>query len=66
MRSRGIISEKIFLLVRHFSDISLFVRVKTLILSFILKNAPIKRRCFSKFKVLYSRTKEVLKYGSIE
>jgi len=66
MRSRGIISEKIFLLVRHFSDIPLLIRVKTPILRYISKNDPIKRGCFSKFKVLYSRTKEVLKYGSIE
>jgi hypothetical protein len=50
----------------HFSDIPLLIRVKTPILRNTLKNAPIKRRCFSKFKVLYSRTKEVLKYGSIE
>jgi len=50
----------------HFSDIPLLVRVKTPILRHISKNAPIKRRCFSKIKVLYSRTKEVLKYGSIE
>jgi len=66
MRSKGKISEKIFLLVRHFSDIPLFIRVKIPILRHISKNASIKRRCFSKFKVLYSRTKEVLKYGSIE
>jgi len=66
MRSRGIISEKIFLLVRHFSDIPLLTRVKTPILRYISKNALLKRRCFSKFKVLYSRTKEVLRYGSIE
>jgi len=50
----------------HFSDIPLFVRVKIPILRNTLKNAPIKRGCFSKIKVLYSRTKEVLKYGSIE
>jgi hypothetical protein len=49
-----------------FSDIPLLVRVKIPILRNTLKNAPIKRRCFSKIKVLYSRTKEVLKYGSIE
>jgi len=66
MRSRGKISEKIFLLVRHFSIIPLLTRVKTPILRYISKNVPIKRRCFSKIKVLYSRTKEVLKYGSIE
>jgi len=48
-----------------FSDIPLLIRVKP-ILRNTLKNAPIKRGCFSKFKVLYSRTKEVLKYGSIE
>jgi len=66
MRSRGIISKKIFLLVRHFSDIPLLVRVKTPILRYISKNAPIKKGCFPKIKVLYSRTKEVLKYGSIE
>jgi hypothetical protein len=50
----------------YFSDIPLLVRVKTPILPLYTKNAPIKRRCFSKFKVLYSRTKEVLKYGIIE
>jgi hypothetical protein len=50
----------------HFSDIPLLVRVKTNILPLYSKNALIKRGCFSKFKVLYSRTKEVLKYGSIE
>jgi len=50
----------------HFSDIPLFVRVKIPILRNTLKNAPIKRGCFSKIKVLYSRTKEVLKYGSIK
>jgi len=50
----------------HFSDIPLLVRVKTPILRHISKNTPIKRGCFSKIKVLYSRTKEVLKYGSIE
>jgi len=51
---------------RHFSGIPLLVRVKIPILRHISKNAPIKRGCFSKIKVLYSRTKEVLKYGSIE
>jgi hypothetical protein len=50
----------------HFSDIPLLVRVKTPILPLYSKNAPIKRGCFSKIKVLYSRTKEVSKYGSIE
>ena len=50
----------------HFSDIPLLVRVKTPILKDTLKNIPIKRGCFSKIKVLYSRTKEVLKYGIIE
>jgi hypothetical protein len=41
-------------------------RVKIPFLNFTPKNALIKRGFFSKFKVLYSRTKEVLKYGSIE
>jgi hypothetical protein len=50
----------------YFSDIPLFVRVKTPILRNTLINALIKRGCFSKNKVLYSRTKEVLKYGIIE
>jgi hypothetical protein len=50
----------------HFSDIPLLIRVKTPILPLYSKNAPIKRGCCSKIKVLYSRTKEVLKYGSIE
>jgi hypothetical protein len=49
-----------------FSDIPLLVRVKTPILRDTLINAPIKRGCFSKIKVLYSGTKEVSKYGSIE
>jgi hypothetical protein len=43
----------------YFSDIHLLIRVKTHILRDISKNAPIKRGCFSKFKVFYSRTKEV-------
>jgi len=66
MRSKGIISEKIFLLVMHFSDIPLLIRVKIPILRNTLKNAPINREWFSKFKVLYLRTKEVFKYGNIE
>jgi hypothetical protein len=48
MRSRGKISEKIFLLVRHFSDIPLLVRVKTPIFRYISKNAPIKKGMFFK------------------
>jgi len=50
MRSRGKISEKIFLLVRHFSGIRLLVRVKTPILPLYSKNALIKRGCFSKIQ----------------
>jgi len=50
----------------HFSDTPLSIRVKTPILRHISKNAPIKKGCFPKIKVLYSRTKEVLKYGNIE
>jgi len=48
MRSRGKISEKIFLLVRHFSDIPLLVRVKIPILRDISKNVPIKGDVFQK------------------
>jgi hypothetical protein len=50
----------------YFSDIPLLTRVKTPILRDTLINALIKRGFFSKIKVLYSSTKEVLKYGSIE
>jgi hypothetical protein len=66
MRSRGIILKKSFVFVGHFSGIRLLVRVKTLILSFTLKNASQGGVFKNQGPLFKDKIKEVLKYGSIE